>query len=131
MTPCPPAVEPGNPSLNPLNGIPPRSLTKRILLGNPGNPPAVGVAGRTLTLWCGERAVCSGVLDCTDVDTDPLDEVDDALLWEWWCAWCMERTDETDEDVDLRPRRPADPEVRRTVERGVSGEGEREWRLWL
>jgi hypothetical protein len=65
----------------------------------------------------------------SDVDTEPLDEVDEALLWEWWWVWCRERTDETEEDVDLRPRRPVGPDERRTVERGVSGEGEREWRL--
>lgn len=36
----------------------------------------------------------------------------------------MERTEETEDEVDLRPRRPA--EDRRTVDRGVSGDGERE-----
>ena len=42
----------------------------------------------------------------------------------------MDRMDETDDDVDFRPRRPAPPEARRIVDRGVSGEGDREWRLY-
>ena len=38
------------------------------------------------------------------------EDMDEALLWEWW--WCgMERIEDTDEDVDFRPRRP--PEERR------------------
>jgi hypothetical protein len=41
----------------------------------------------------------------------------------------MDRTDETDEDVDFLPRNPAGPEDRRTVDRGVSGEGDKDWRL--
>jgi len=124
-----PAIPPpaGKPSANKLSGGPVRSRTRRMLLGNPGNPPAVGVAGRTLTEWCGDRVDCIGVLD-TDVDTEPLDEVELALLCEWWWVWCSERTDETDDEVDLRPRRPG-PEERRTVERGVRGDGESEWRL--
>jgi hypothetical protein len=69
-----------------------------------------------------------GVLD-TEVETEPLDDVELALLCEWWWVWWRERTDETDDEVDLRPRRPVGPEVRRMVERGVSGEGESEWRL--
>lgn len=36
--------------------------------------------------------------------------------------------EETDEEVDFRPRRPADD--LRTVERGVIGDGERDWRLY-
>ena len=37
--------------------------------------------------------------------------------------------EDTDEDVDLRPRRPVLD--RRKVDRGVNGDGEREWRLLL
>lgn len=82
-----------------------------------------------MTEWCGLRVACMGVFD-TDVETEPLEEVEEALLWEWWCVWWRERTEETDEEVDLRPRRPAGPEERRTVDRGVSGEGDRECRLY-
>jgi hypothetical protein len=77
-----PDVEPvcslkaGRPSLKILMGGPARSRTRRILLGN---PPVVGVAGRTLTEWCGLLA-CMGVFD-TDVETEPLDDVELALLW--------------------------------------------------
>ncbi len=39
----------------------------------------------------------------------------------------MLRMEETEEDVDLRPLRPV--LERRKVDRGVRGEGEREWRL--
>jgi hypothetical protein len=53
-----------------------------MLLGKPGKPPpAVGVAGRTLTEWCGLR-VCIGVLE-TDVETEFVEEVELALLWLW------------------------------------------------
>jgi hypothetical protein len=47
-----------------------------------GNEVLVGVAGRTLTEWCGDLPVCSGVLDML-VDTEPLELVEDALLWLW------------------------------------------------
>lgn len=99
----------------------------------------VGVAGRTLTLECGERvepwrrdvAVLVG-------DAKEVEDVEDALEWEWWCfepppvigpgAWGIERIEDIDDEVDLRPRRPA--EERRYEECGVSGEGERDarWR---
>jgi hypothetical protein len=101
-----------------------------MLLGKPANEPMVGVAGRTLTEWWGLRVdEGSGVLE-TEVETEPLEEVDEALLWEWWWAWCSERTDETEDEVDLRPRRPVGPDERRTAERGVRGEGESECRLY-
>ena len=58
-----------------LRGGPERSLMRRILLGK---LPPVGVAGRTLTEWCGLRG-CMGVLD-TDVETEPLEDVELALL---------------------------------------------------
>jgi len=61
------------------------------------------------------------------VDTEPLELVEDALLWLWWWAWCMDRIDDTEDDVDLRPRRPV--EDRRMVPRGVKGDGERDCRL--
>ena len=64
-----------------LNGGPERSLTRRMLLGN---PLLVGVAGKTLTEWCGLRG-CRGVLEM-DADTDPFEEVELALLWLWWCV---------------------------------------------
>lgn len=41
----------------------------------------------------------------------------------------MLRMEDTDEDGDLRPRRPVLD--RRKVDRGVNGDGEREWRLLL
>lgn len=87
----------------------------------------VGVAGRTLTEWWGLRPVCMGVFDML-VETELVDDVDDALEWVWWCAWCMDLTEDTDEDVDFRPRRPA--EERRTADRGVMGDGERDCRLY-
>lgn len=59
-----------------LIGGPDLSRTSRMLLGK---LPLVGVAGRTLTEWCGLRVVWSGVLD-TEVETEPLDEVELALL---------------------------------------------------
>ena len=40
----------------------------------------------------------------------------------------MDLTEDTDEDVDFRPRRPA--EGRRTADRGVMGDGERDCRLY-
>lgn len=50
------------------------------------------------------------------VDTEPVELVEEALECEWrW--WCMDRMEETDEEVDLRPRRPADD--LRTEDRGV------------
>lgn len=42
----------------------------------------------------------------------------------------MERTEETEDEVDFRPRSPVGPDERRTFDRGVSGDGEREWRLF-
>jgi hypothetical protein len=70
---------PGNASLNRANGGADLSLTKRKLLGK---TPVVGVAGRTLTEWCGERVAWRGVFD-RFVDTDPFDEVELALEWVW------------------------------------------------
>jgi hypothetical protein len=101
-----------------------------------GKEVVVGVAGRTLTEWWGERPMALTLLPPPPpapvaVDTDPLELVDEALEWEWWCwCWWMERMDETELDVDLRPRRPCwwPADERRTV-RGVRGEGERDWRL--
>jgi len=49
-----------------------RILEGRVLL--------VGVAGRTLTEWCGERAPRGVLLTASE----PVDEVEDALEWEWW-----------------------------------------------
>lgn len=45
-----------------------------------GKASAVGVAGSTLTEWCGERPVPRGVFV---VDTEPLDDVEEALECEW------------------------------------------------
>ena len=42
----------------------------------------------------------------------------------------MDRTEETEDEVDFRPRSPVAPDERRTVDRGVSGEGESDWRLY-
>ena len=67
----------GMPSLKILNGGPLRSRTRRMLLGKLA---VVGVAGSTLTEWWGLRPAGRGVLDM-DVDTDPFDEVELALLW--------------------------------------------------
>ena len=53
-----------------------------------------------------------------------LEDADEAL--EWVCAWWMLRIDETDDEVDLRPRNPV--EERRYELRGVSAEGESEFR---
>lgn len=54
------------------------------------------------------------------------EEVDEALLCEWW--WCgMLRIEDTDDDVDLRPRRP--PDDRRYDDRGVNGAGDADSRL--
>lgn len=41
-----------------------------------GKLPVVGVAGRTLTEWCGLRVGTAGTLL---IELDPLDEVDEAL----------------------------------------------------
>ena len=109
-----------------LMGGPERSRTRRMLLGK---LPVVGVAGRTLTEWCGLRG-WRGVLEMV-VEMEPLEEVELALLWLWWWVLCMDRMEETEDEVDFRPRSPAGPEVRRTaVARGVSGEGESERRLY-
>jgi hypothetical protein len=40
----------------------------------------------------------------------------------------MERMDETDDDVDFLPLKPV--EERRIVDLGVSGDGDRDWRLY-
>lgn len=109
-----------------LSGGPARSRTRRRL---DGKEVDVGVAGRILTEWCGERPAPSWDLDM-EVETEPLELVEEALLWLWWWAWCMERIEETEDDVDFRPRRPVGPEERRTVDLGVTGEGERECRLY-
>lgn len=75
-----------------------------------GNCELVGVAGRTLTLECGERPGFSRapllVFDAAG-EAREAEDVEDALECE--CTWCMLRTEDTDEDVDLRPRRPALP----------------------
>lgn len=69
-----------------------------------------------------------GVLDMF-VETELVEDVDEALEWLWWwLVWCMERIEDTDEEVDLRPRRPA--EDRRIVDRGVMGDGDSECRLY-
>lgn len=116
---------PGAASLYRASGGPaPR--TSRMLLGK--CVVLVGVAGRTFTEWWGLRPVCMGVLDML-VETELVDDVDEALEWVWWCcAWCIDLTEDTDEDVDLRPRRPA--EERRTADRGVMGDGERDCLLY-
>lgn len=44
-----------------------------------GKLPVVGVAGRTLTEWCGLR-VGRGTL-LMEMDPEPLEEVDEALEW--------------------------------------------------
>lgn len=92
-----------------------------------GKDEDVGVAGRTFMLLCGDL---EGLWEWPDVETAgetmEAEDVDDALLCEWW--WCgMLRMEDTDEEVDLRPRRP--PEERRYDERGVNGAGEAESRL--
>jgi hypothetical protein len=79
----------------------------------------VGVAGSTLTEWCGLRAPM-GVLETA---SEPLDEVDDAFECECRCRWML-RMLLTELLVDLRPRRPLEP--RRKVERGVRGDGDKE-----
>ena len=107
-----------------LMGGPERSRTNLMLLGK---LPEVGVAGRTLTEWCGLRG-CSGVLEM-EVDMEPLEDVELALLWLWWWVWCMDLMEETDDEVDFLPRSPAEPDARRTVDRGVNGDGESERRL--
>lgn len=73
----PKAPGPTGSLLNMLIGGPDLSRTSRMLLGK---LPLVGVAGKTLTEWWGLRVACSGVFD-TEVDTDPLEEVELALLW--------------------------------------------------
>ena len=73
-----------------------------------GNVEMVGVAGRTLTEVCGERAV-RGPGFMADVASErelEVEDVDEAL--EWLCTWWILRTEETDEEVDLRPRSPTD-----------------------
>lgn len=52
--------------------------TRRMLLGK--DVADVGVAGRTLTEWCGLRPVCMGVLDRL-VETELVEEVEEALEW--------------------------------------------------
>jgi hypothetical protein len=69
-----------------------------------GKEEVVGVAGRTLTLVCGDFARFEAVE--TEGDASEAEEVDEALECEWW--WWMERTEETEELVDFRPRRPAE-----------------------
>jgi hypothetical protein len=60
------------------------------------------------------------------VDTEPVELVEDALEWVWWW-WCIDRTEDTEDEVDFRPLKPADE--RRTVPRGVNGDGDNDWRL--
>lgn len=118
------------PSLKAEKDGPDRSLTRRMLLGK---EVEVGVAGRTLTEWCGLRLdaiMAEGVLE-TLVETEPVLLVELALLWLWWwVAWCMLRIEDTEDEVLLRPRNPGPEERRMTVPRGVRGEGERDWRLY-
>ena len=38
------------------------------------------------------------------METEPLEEVEEALEWVWWCM--ILRTEETEEEVDFLPRRP-------------------------
>ena len=92
-----------------------------------GKDEDVGVAGRTLMLLCGDLdSLCEWPDVDTVGDTSEAEDVDDALLCEWW--WCgMLRIDDTDDDVDLRPRRP--PEERRYEDRGVKGAGDADRRL--
>ncbi len=52
--------------------------TRRML---EGNACEVGVAGKTLTEWCGEFVRPSGVLD---VEMDPVELVDEAFECVWW-----------------------------------------------
>jgi hypothetical protein len=69
-----------------------------------GKDEDVGVAGRTLMLLCGDLV---SLWPETETAGEPMEmeDVDEALEWEWW--WCgMERIEETDEDVDFLPRRP-------------------------
>jgi hypothetical protein len=61
-----------------------------------------------------------------EVETEQLEDVEEVLECEWWWWWML-RMEETEEEVDLRPRRPV--LGRRKVDRGVRGEGERDWRL--
>jgi len=76
-----------------------------------GKDEDVGVAGRTLMLLCGDLdGLCECPLTEPEGEASEAEDMDDALLWEWW--WCgMDRIEDTDEDVDFRPRRP--PEERR------------------
>ena len=53
------------------------------------------------------------------------EDVEDARECDW--TWWSDRMDETEEEVDFLPRRPADE--RRYEERGVTGIGERDFRL--
>ena len=100
----------------------PGPRTSRMLLGMEG----AGAAGRTLTELRGLAPRPSVFLDMA-VDTEPLEDVLDALECEWrW--WWMLRMLETLELVDLRPRRPED---RRRVLRGVSGAGLSDCRLYF
>lgn len=95
--------------------------TRRMLLGKEED---VGVAGRTLMLLCGDLVSLWAWPETETAGEAMLaEEVEDALLCEWW--WCgMERMEDTDDEVDLRPRRP--PEERRYEERGVRGAGDAE-----
>lgn len=46
-----------------------------------GNALVVGVAGRTLTEWCGERV---GSETFVDMLPEPLEDVEEALECVWW-----------------------------------------------
>lgn len=86
----------------PIEGAPAR--TRRML---EGKVVEVGVAGRTLTLLCGDLVLwCPLTVETLGEAMETL-EVEEALLWVWW--WCgMLRMLLTEEEVDLRPRRPPD-----------------------
>jgi hypothetical protein len=67
----------------------------------------VGVAGRTLTLACGDFVLFGPEMDIAGDVMDAEDDTELALECVWW--WCgIDRMLETEEDVDLRPRRPPD-----------------------
>ena len=72
--PPPPPLPLGIPSLKRVRGGPAPRTRRRLL----GNEDVVGVAGRTLTEWWGDRPDGCGVLDM-DVDTEPLELIDEAL----------------------------------------------------
>lgn len=67
----------------------------------------LGVAGRTLTEVCGERAAREVLERFGDAMEFGSLDVLLARVWPAWCG-CMLRMEETEEDVDLRPDKCAD-----------------------